>query len=88
MRRTQRLLSNAQGSLVEWFGLGILSLLLVKIGQSIKRISYLRMRRTQRLLSNAQGSLVEWFGLGILSLLLVKIGQSVKGISHLRSFQT
>jgi hypothetical protein len=64
-------------ALIKRFGLGIFPLFVVKAGQPVQRISYLRMFRTQRLFTDSQCSLIERFGLGIFPLFIVEECQVV-----------
>src|SRR5437016_10280669 len=66
MLRSQLLLPDAQGPLVEGLGLRILALLSVEVRQSMERGGHIRMVGSQLLLPNVQGALVEGLGLGIL----------------------
>jgi hypothetical protein len=62
MLRTQRLLEEREGALVERFRLLILALFSKQVRQSIEGLGELVMVWAQSLFSDLQGPLQQWFG--------------------------
>jgi hypothetical protein len=68
----QRLLQNRERAPIERLGLGILSLVAVKLRQVVEARSHIGMVGAQRLLPDRERAPIERLGLGILSLVVVK----------------
>jgi hypothetical protein len=83
MLRSQLLLPDTQGSLIEGFRLRILALPGVEVCQATERSGRLRMVGAKLLLPDTQGSLIEGFRLDRLTLPGVEVRQMVEQRSHL-----
>src|SRR2546422_109813 len=71
-------LPNGQSPLEERLSLLTITLIFVKVGQSIERKGEERVLGPQCLLSNGQSSLVELLSLLVLALFFIKVSQSIE----------
>ena len=81
MLRPQRLLSDGERALVEWFGLRILASIVIELCPVIEAGGDVGMLRPEGLLPDSQRALIERFCLGASSLIVIEQRQVVLSFS-------